>query len=466
MRVSIILLAAVSLLAETPALAQTSDPETPPTIMPLEDARSAVYAQDKDRFEDALSALEEFAIQGNAAAMLTLGDLYAQGALVEQDKARAIQYYERSADAESGFALYRLAEAYRTGSLVEQDRVKAADLYQKAAAKGIDDAKVRYAQALLNGEGVDQDPEQGLASLNELADDDNQSALNALGIYYASHGDPSERDGEKAVSYLERSSSLGNLFAKVRLAEIYADGNLVPEDDTKALELLTQAGDQGLVYARYVAAAGHLTGRFGKLSDAEKGRKALTDLAEQGHPESTITLADAYYWGKGTSENVEQSLSLLRQGAARGEVMAIQRLAMLLRDAPGKRVQRDLASARTLIEDSSDILPPAVRSREHALLAAADANDIADFDEISNTIAEAPAEARSGIIAALANTNPNAFVYVAQKRLQAQGVYSGSLSGLLTRSTIRSMQSICDGHCRRGPLYPEAVRHLSVRLAE
>jgi len=466
MRVSIVLLVTSSLWIPAVALAQNANPASPPATMSLEEAKSTIYAEDKTRALDAVSTLEEFAAQGNASAMLALGDMYGHGRLVEQDKDRAVSYYRQSADAGSGFATYRLAEAYRTGGLVEQDSVKAAGLYQQAAAKGVDDAKVRFAQALLNGEGVEQDRERGLATLNELADGGSQLALNSLGIYYASSNNPAGQDGEKAISYLERSSDLGNLYAKVRLAEVYADGDLTTEDDLKALDLLRQASDGGLTHAKHVRAVGNIRGRFGKNSNAKEGLKELTALANEENSESRIALADAYYWGIGTTRDVDRSLSLLREGAASGDVAAIQRLAMLLRDAPGKRIARDLSGARKLIDDASTILPPAARSREYTLLAAAGANSARDFEEVLRLLGEAPPESRTGIVAAIANTNPNAFVYAAQKRLQERGAYTGPLNGMLTRSTIRSMQSICDDTCRRGPLTPAAVRHLTERLYE
>ena len=468
MRISAALLASTLLLSTSSLHAQPiSTPSTEPAqaadlapLMPLEEVRSIVYGEDQSRSEEALEALEAYAERGDAAAMQILGDVYALGKFADQDKDRAVEYYERSIEAGGAFAAYRLAEAYRSGSLVDQDQTKAVELYRSAAKKGVEDAKVKLAEAMLFGDGIEQDADQGLAALNELAVAGNQTALNTLGNVYSMPSGPVDQDGEKAVSFFDQAAKAGNLFAKVRLAELYADGEIVPEDNNAALQNLQEAVDGGLEYARLVLATGHLSGRFGDESDPSLGLSLLTELAEGGNSQALVTLANAFYWGSGAPEDPNRAVS------ENGNVAATQRLAMLLRDAPGERIDENLAEARTLISSTSENLPPAVRTREYALLAAADARKSGEFAQVTQFLTEAPAPARPEILRAMFQTNPNAFVYVAQTKLRDRGVYNGPLNGLLTGSTIRAINTICDDVCRRGPMRQEAVQHLSDRLAE
>ena len=127
---------------------------------------------------------------------------------VQQDYAKARDYYERAAAMGSASALRNLGYLYQKGYGVPQDHAKARDYYEQAAAMG------------------------------------NAAALNDLGyLYQNGYGVP--QDYAKARDYFERAADGGAKGAHYNLGMIYEFGLGIPQDDQKALEWYRKAADLG-----------------------------------------------------------------------------------------------------------------------------------------------------------------------------------------------------------------------------
>ena len=93
---------------------------------------------------EALEQLKQNAEGGNAEAMATLGRLYYLGNYksgVSRDFSRALDWFQRAADAGRQDVLMNLASIYEKGSAGEKDLDKAYSLYKQAAEAGIAGAK-------------------------------------------------------------------------------------------------------------------------------------------------------------------------------------------------------------------------------------------------------------------------------------------------------------------------------------
>ncbi len=75
--------------------------------------------------------------------MINLGTLYYNGHGVAQDYQKALQWYQRAADAGSAVGMYSLGYMYEIGHGVTQDYQQARQWYQKAVAAGSGAAKER-----------------------------------------------------------------------------------------------------------------------------------------------------------------------------------------------------------------------------------------------------------------------------------------------------------------------------------
>ena len=99
---------------------------------------SAVFAAD-------LTETRKKAEQGEAAAQLILGFMYANGTGVPKDAVEAVKWYRKSADQGDASAQTNLGAMYYNGEGVPKDLVQAHVWWNIAGAKGHEDAKKKLA---------------------------------------------------------------------------------------------------------------------------------------------------------------------------------------------------------------------------------------------------------------------------------------------------------------------------------
>jgi len=90
---------------------------------------------------------KEAAEQGSAGGQLMLGIYYKNGKVVQQDYAKAVEWFRKSAEQKgdghpySQRSLYQLGNCYKDGLGVPRDHEKAAEFYYKAAMAGSSDGQ-------------------------------------------------------------------------------------------------------------------------------------------------------------------------------------------------------------------------------------------------------------------------------------------------------------------------------------
>lgn len=85
----------------------------------------------KKDYASAMSWFQKAADQGYALAYSAIGDLYAQGYGVGQDKGKALDYYKKAATAGDADACLHLGQMYEQGKDVKADPAQAARLVQE-----------------------------------------------------------------------------------------------------------------------------------------------------------------------------------------------------------------------------------------------------------------------------------------------------------------------------------------------
>jgi len=118
----------------------------------------ASAAKNEEDFETALEHYNKVVEDGTeplyiAGAMGNLGYMYANGEGVEQDYAKAIEWYTKAADSGNTTAMYNIGYMYMYGEGVEQDGTKAIEWYTKAADLGDSDAMYNFGYMYDYGEG-------------------------------------------------------------------------------------------------------------------------------------------------------------------------------------------------------------------------------------------------------------------------------------------------------------------------
>ena len=213
-----------------------------------------------------------------ASAMVYLGYIYETGDGVEQDGAKAAEWYTKAADSGHTDAMNYLGYIYEHGDVVEQDVAKAVGWYTKAADLGNTDAINSLGYMYAEGYGVEQDNDKALEwyvkSLSSFPDYEvykiivdilhgedaaekwfeesgDAEKMMALAELYRSHysdnGEQVLPDFDKAIEWYTKAADLGNSDAMKMIGNMYKLGSLYGgEDDLeKAIEWYQKAADLG-----------------------------------------------------------------------------------------------------------------------------------------------------------------------------------------------------------------------------
>ncbi len=134
--------------------------------------------------------------------------------------------YANVADVGEPVPIYTEAELIK---LIEEnkhlERVKAdncqlvEDIVARATRINLPSYEFLYGDMLAWGVCVDQDVELGLYYMENAAHQGLPVALEQLGRYY-SHGTLVQQDKERAIPYLREAAAMGNLNARIHLAEL------------------------------------------------------------------------------------------------------------------------------------------------------------------------------------------------------------------------------------------------------
>ena len=139
-------------------LAAGCSPDDPAEILAA--AENAYFIGDYPR---ALTLFRILAGQGDLAAQMSLGFMYAEGAGVAGDFSEALMWFEMAADQGDVEGQYSVARAYDLGQGTGQDASSAAQWYTLAAEQGHAQAQATLAELYSAGRGIGQDDTQAYA---------------------------------------------------------------------------------------------------------------------------------------------------------------------------------------------------------------------------------------------------------------------------------------------------------------
>lgn len=115
--------------------------------------------------------ISEAANEGNLEAQFRVACAYDYGVGVEQDPAKAVEFYTKAADQGHAIAMHNLACCYECGSGVPVDAEKSFELFLKSAKAGYSYGMYHAGVSLLQGTGVDPDLSQAEYWLQLAAED-------------------------------------------------------------------------------------------------------------------------------------------------------------------------------------------------------------------------------------------------------------------------------------------------------
>ena len=155
---------------------------TTPVLAQFDDGVAALQSGD---YAKALDAWQKGAEAGDPRSQYSIGYLYQFGLGVSADYATAKDWYEKAAGQNNPDALYALGLLYETGKAVNRDLAEAMRLYRKAVEAGPEpDAEYAIGRMILRGRGVPRDPAEGVKWLKQAALHNQPAAQYMLGAAY------------------------------------------------------------------------------------------------------------------------------------------------------------------------------------------------------------------------------------------------------------------------------------------
>ena len=184
-------------------------------------------------------------------------------------------------------------------------------------------------------------PEQKLAATTKKAEAGDAFAQYNLGLIYA-QGDGVPKDATKAVEWFQKAAVQGDARAQRNLGLSYAYGDGVPRDVANAVEWYQKAAAQGDAGALLILGLMYAYGD-GVPRDATKAVEWFQKGAAQGDASAQHNLGLMYAQGDGVPKDATKAVEWFQKAAAQGNADAQYSLGLMY--AQGDGVPKDATKA-------------------------------------------------------------------------------------------------------------------------
>ena len=283
--------------------------------------------------------LLEAANDGLPAAQSIVGDYYNYGwGSVVTNGDSAIFYYHEASMRDDPHGDYMMGSWFYDQELYDN----AMAYLMSAASNGDDEAYVTVALAMLQGHAEGYEPEAGVDLLEKVAPSNPSGRAYLLLSTIRLNGYGRTADTALALRYLDSAIALGNTQAMMTLGNLYAAGEVVPQDTVKTLELYNRAVAAGSLTAMKRLAGSHMTGEVVPL-DKNRAVQLYQMAADRGDLEALCRLGLCYEEGEGVILNSRKAYNLYMQAAERGSAYGMYLVAMCY--VEGVYVKEDMEQA-------------------------------------------------------------------------------------------------------------------------
>jgi TPR repeat protein len=413
----------------------------------------------------AMDLFQRAADSGDKGAARRIASMYLNGEAVAQDVVRAEQMLTELANAGDAQSFVDLGDLYRDGTFVAADIPKAVGFYEKAAALNFNAGTTRLAALYLAGApGVPIDVRRSLDYYNEAVERGSAGAMRSMADLYLA-GTILTPDPQQAIDLLERAATFGDSASAERLATIYAQNDPFPADYDQVKKYLDLAMAMGNTRAVLDVATAIAEGPLAR-TQRDASFELLSGAVSSGIPGASARLARLQLDGVFPAQGLSGVMTMLNDAARKGDQPAARFLLELYRDGHGLLLQPDLRAAEAFLTTIEPVLGAEGTAIERIGLAVKQGDNIETLQEISEQFDKLSRASVADSLNDLRRQSARAYVYVLQRRLQALGLYDGTLNGTLDGVTIRAFQEACREAdavqaCAPGPLTAGTARVLA-----
>lgn len=226
-------------------------------------------------------------------AYVGMGLMQLKGLGRPQSTENAINLFENAFRLGSDEAAYHLGQVFEDDRYQHRDCGKALYWYRHAVARGNLEAQYRITE--LSEPTQDAAEQHRLQLLIQNADQGHSGSQYQLAQHYLAEG--TTQDLSLGIHYLFLAAQQDHLEATQQIAQLYVRGELLPQDQSKALRFIKQSvnlGDQNGAYEYY---AGVLLGTI----DADQRQRILQHLQQLSYEhkdaQAKTLLGLAYFYG-------------------------------------------------------------------------------------------------------------------------------------------------------------------------
>lgn len=267
----------------------------------LRDEKLSPYKNSgEDMLNVAQNMLLEQLARGDCSVLFTIGTQFLRKYSGMYAPQVGLKWLEASVRSGNVYALMRMGDIYAQGAIVSQNIAKAADFYKRAAEAGHLGAMYEYANLLLQGGEGEKDIPTALAWLEKAAEGYFVPAMEQLVALYHKDNDAIEFDAAKRAYWLEKWVQIDSRNAALlfELSEIYRIGEGVDSDLALAFSYAERAAKEGGVEA-YVSLGNAYRYGLGIAAEPIRAYRFYRYAANKNNRDAMLALADMYGCGKG-----------------------------------------------------------------------------------------------------------------------------------------------------------------------
>ncbi len=220
-------------------------------------------------------------------------------------------------------------------------------LFSLGQVSGLADAQFPRPQA--NSAAWENTPKQ-VELLQKAAEQGDADAQCHLGLMYA-NGEGVSLDYSKAMEWYQKASNNGNAFAKYAIGRLYQKGKGVPQDYGMTMDWFKKASDGGCTEAQNAIAMMYLQGN-GVPVDYGKAAVWCQKAASAGFPSAEHNLGVMYAHGEGVPQDYSKAAEWYQKAAEQGFADSENNLGSLY--FYGRGVPRNLSKAREWYQKAAD----------------------------------------------------------------------------------------------------------------
>lgn len=284
-----------------------------------------------------------------------------------KDKAKAVYYYTKAAEAGHELAMLNLGVCYEYGDGIAKNPQKAVSLYVAASEKGNAMAQCNLGYCYFNGVGVGKDAKKAALWYKKAADGKNVRAMNNLGYCYE-NGQGVARNPVKAYELYKNAADGGDVNGACNVAWCYESGIGTGIDYVKARMYNAMAKENGS--SRAAKAYERIESRLcesseeaeeyyekglrydtGEKRNAGKAAACYKKAAKSGNVRALYNLGVLYLRGDGVSRNAEEAFGYFSQASQKHHLGALYNLGYCYEKGVG--TQSDAVKARACYEKAA-----------------------------------------------------------------------------------------------------------------